>query len=169
MSLSMLRGGDMPNEKNLIPNSERTPEERKRIAAAGGRASGVSRRRKKSLKATMRVILDLPVTGAEDWNELANAGIDQDDYNNQTLMLLGLFRAAANGNVKAVREIRSILQEQTETPLEAKERKLRIEKAAAEVKTMQHDPGEDALQSFLKAIDLSEDEVKELFTDETEE
>ena len=117
----------------------------------------------------MRVILDLPVTGAEDWNELANAGIDQDDYNNQTLMLLGLFRAAVNGNVKAVREIRSILQEQTETPLEAKERKLRIEKVAAEVKTMQHDPGEDALQSFLKAIDLSEDEVKELFTDEAEE
>ena len=169
MSLSMLRGGDMPNEKNLIPNSERTPEERKRIAAAGGRASGVSRRRKKSLKTTMRVILDLPVTGAEDWNELANAGIDQDDYNNQTLMLLGLFRAAVNGNVKAVREIRSILQEQTETPLEAKERKLRIEKVAAEVKTMQHDPGEDALQSFLQAIAPSEDEVKELFTDEAEE
>lgn len=166
---SVMVASNMPNEKNLIPNSERTPEERKRIAAAGGRASGVSRRRKKSLKATMRVILDLPVTGAEDWNELANAGIDQDDYNNQTLMLLGLFRAAVNGNVKAVREIRSILQEQTETPLEAKERKLRIEKAAAEVKTMQHDPGEDALQSFLKAIDLSEDEVKELFTDEAEE
>ena len=40
----------MPNEKNIIPNSERTPEERREIAAAGGRASGVSRRRKRSLR-----------------------------------------------------------------------------------------------------------------------
>lgn len=159
----------MPNEKNLIPNSERTPEERKKIAAAGGRASGVSRRRKKSLKATMRAILDLPVTSQEDYARLSEIGISLEEYDNQTLMLVGLFQAAAAGSVKAVHEIRSILQEQTETPLEAKERKLRIEKAAAEVKAMQHDPGADALQNFLKAVDPSEDEVKELFVDEAEE
>ena len=159
----------MPNEKNLIPNSERTPEERKKIAAAGGRASGVSRRRKKSLKATMRAILDLPVTSQEDYARLAELGVPVEAHDNQTLMLVGLFQAAAAGSVKAVHEIRSILQEQTETPLEAKERKLRIEKAAAEVKAMKHDPGEDALQSFLKAINPVEDEVKELFADEAEE
>ncbi len=159
----------MPNEKNLIPNSERTSEERRKIAAAGGRASGVSRRRKKSLKATMRAILDLPVTSQEDYGRLAELGVPVEEHDNQTLMLVGLFQAAANGSVKAVHEIRSILQEQTETPLEAKERKLRIEKAAAEVKAMQHGPGEDALQSFLKAVDPTEGEVKELFADEAEE
>nr|DAP82313.1 MAG TPA: hypothetical protein [Caudoviricetes sp.] len=159
----------MPNEKNLIPNSERTPEERRKIAAAGGRASGVSRRRKKSLKATMRAILDLPVTSQEDYERLAELGVPVEEHDNQTLMLVGLFQAAAAGNVKAVHEVRAILQEQTETPLEAKERKLRIEKAAAEVKAMQRDPGEDALQSFLKAVDPSEDEVKELFAGEAEE
>lgn len=31
------------NEQNLIPNSERTPEERREIARKGGKASGVSR------------------------------------------------------------------------------------------------------------------------------
>lgn len=169
MPLCVVRGGDMPNEKNLIPNSERTPEERRKIAAAGGRASGVSRRRKKSLKATMRAILDLPVTSQEDYERLAEIGVPVEEHDNQTLMLVGLFQAAAAGNVKAVHEVRAILQEQTETPLEAKERKLRIEKAAAEVKAMQRDPGEDSLQSFLKAVDPSEDEVKELFTDEAEE
>lgn len=167
--MCVVRGGDMPNEKNLIPNSERTPEERRKIAAAGGRASGVSRRRKKSLKATMRAILDLPVTSQEDYERLAELGVPVEEHDNQTLMLVGLFQAAAAGNVKAVHEVRAILQEQTETPLEAKERKLRIEKAAAEVKAMQRDPGEDSLQSFLKAVDPSEDEVKELFAGEAEE
>ena len=156
----------MPNEKNLIPNSERTPEERRQIAASGGRASGVSRRRKKSLKVTMRAILDLPVVTREDFAMLSELGVDQEDYNNQTVMLAGLFRSAANGNVKAVREIRSILQEQTETPLEAKERKLRAEKAAIELKAMKSDPNEDAIQSFLKAVSPTEDDIKELFADE---
>ena len=35
----------MAGEQNLIPISERTPEERKRIAAMGGRASGGVKRR----------------------------------------------------------------------------------------------------------------------------
>ena len=130
---------------------------------------GAGQRRKRSLKATMRAILDLPVTSQEDYERLAELGVPVEKHDNQTLMLVGLFQAAAAGNVKAVHEVRAILQEQTETPLEAKERKLRIEKAAAEVKAMQHDPGEDALQSFLKAVDPSEDEVKELFAGEAEE
>ena len=159
----------MPNENNLIPNSERTPEERRQIAASGGRASGVSRRRKKSLKATMRAILDLPVGTRKDFARLAELGVDQEDYNNQTVMLAGLFRSAANGNVKAVREIRSILQEQTETPLQAKERKLRAEKTAAELNAMKNIPGENAIQSFIRAVNPTEDDIKELFANETEE
>lgn len=95
--------------------------------------------------------------------------IAQEDYDNQTLMLAGLFRAAADGNVKAVREIRSILQEQTETPLEARERKLRAEKAAAELKALKSDPNDDAIQNFLKAVSPTEDDIKELFADEAEE
>lgn len=157
----------MPNEKNLIPNSERTPQERREIAAAGGRASGVSRRRKKSLKATMRAILDLPV-GKADYERLADLGIPVEEQDNQTLMLVGLFRAAADGDVKAVREIRSILQEQLETPLEAKERKLRNDKAAAELKALKNDPSEDAVQGFLRAVSPGKEDIKELFADETE-
>ena len=38
------------NPENIIPNSERTPEERRDIARAGGIASGEARRRKRTLK-----------------------------------------------------------------------------------------------------------------------
>lgn len=156
----------MPNAKNLIPFNQRSESEARECGRLGGIASGVSRRRRKSLKATMRAILDLPVGGKEDFDSLAALGVAQEDFDNQTLMLAGLFRAAADGNVKAVREIRSILQEQTETPLEAKERKLRAEKAAAELKAMKSDPNDDAIQSFLKAVSPTEDDIRELFADE---
>jgi len=50
------------NEQNLIPNSERTPEERHEIAVAGGIASGAARRRKRALKDAVDLFLSLPVT-----------------------------------------------------------------------------------------------------------
>ena len=40
----------MANESNLIPNSKRTPSERRENAKKAGRASGVSRRRRKTFK-----------------------------------------------------------------------------------------------------------------------
>ena len=109
----------------------------------------------------------MPV-GKADYERLADLGIPVEEQDNQTLMLVGLFRAAADGDVKAVREIRSILQEQLETPLEAKERKLRNDKAAAELKALKNDPSEDAVQGFLRAVSPGKEDIKELFADETE-
>ena len=40
----------MGNEKNLVPNSERTPEELKEMTRLGGIASGKARRKKKLMK-----------------------------------------------------------------------------------------------------------------------
>lgn len=50
------------NENNIIPNSERTPEERKRIATAGGIASGEARRKKKAMKEWAKIFGALPVS-----------------------------------------------------------------------------------------------------------
>ena len=47
----------MAGEQNLIPISERTPEERKRIAAMGGRASGVAYRKRKLLRECLAELL----------------------------------------------------------------------------------------------------------------
>lgn len=51
------------NPQNIIPNSERTPEERKAIARAGGIASGEARRRKRTLRQIAEMLADetLPV------------------------------------------------------------------------------------------------------------
>lgn len=44
----------MGNEKNLVLNSERTPEERREIARKGGKASGVSRSFRSAVKKRIR-------------------------------------------------------------------------------------------------------------------
>ena len=93
----------MPNEKNIIPNSERTPEERREIAAAGGRASGVSRRRKKSLREAAELYLSLPVSDKRAWNKLARDGVEPEDVDNQMAIIAGLTIKAAKGDAKAAK------------------------------------------------------------------
>ena len=101
----------MPNEKNLIPSSERTPEERREIATAGGKASGVSRRRKRSLKEAADLYLSLPVSDRRVWNKIARRGVDPDDIDNQMAMIIGLTMAATAGDAKAAKVIVDLLGE----------------------------------------------------------
>lgn len=103
----------MPNEKNIIPNSERTPEERREIAAAGGRASGVSRRRKKSLREAAELYLSLPVSDKRAWNKLARDGVEPEDVDNQMAIIAGLTIKAAKGDAKAAKVLFDLLGEQT--------------------------------------------------------
>lgn len=50
------------NMQNLIPNSERTPEERRRNASKAGKASAEARRGKKNLQELLNVLLSAPAT-----------------------------------------------------------------------------------------------------------
>lgn len=48
------------NPKNLISNAELTPEERVKSARKAGQASGIARRKKKTMKEALLAILDVP-------------------------------------------------------------------------------------------------------------
>ena len=101
----------MPNEKNLIPNDQRTPEERRQNAQKAGIASGVSRRRKRSLKEAADLYLSLPVADRRTWNKIARRGVDPDDIDNQMAMIIGLTMAATAGDAKAAKVIVDLLGE----------------------------------------------------------
>lgn len=101
----------MVNEKNLIPNSERTPEERRRNAAKAGRASGKARRAKKTLRENMELILSLPVKDGRKKEKLEELGIGTDDMSNAMVIAAALFRKAAGGDVSAVKELRDLIGE----------------------------------------------------------
>lgn len=101
----------MANEQNLIPNSERTPEQLRKMAVAGGKASGASRRRKKSLKEAADYFLSLPVTDVKRFNKITKTGVDPEDIDNQMAMVIGLTMAATAGDAKAAKVIVDLLGE----------------------------------------------------------
>lgn len=95
----------MPNEQNLIPMEQRSPEEAREMGRKGGRASGVSRRRKKSLREAADLYLSLPVSNRRAWNKISAEGVDPEDIDNQMAMIVGLTQRAIKGDAKAAKII----------------------------------------------------------------
>lgn len=93
----------MPNERNLIPFDERTESEQREIRSAGGQASGVSRRRKKSLREAAELYLSLPVADKRTWNRLAREGVEPEDVDNQMAIIAGLALKAMKGDSRAAK------------------------------------------------------------------
>ena len=75
---------------NLIPNSERSPEEVRENGRKGGIASGVARRRKKDLREACLAILETEIT--------TKSG---DKMTGSEAMVAKLFQQAMKGNIKA--------------------------------------------------------------------
>ena len=101
----------MPNEKNLIPMDQRSKSEARELGRNGGIASGVSRRRKRSLKEAADLFLSLPVTDTRTFNKMAKAGIDVDDADYQMAVIVGLTMQAAKGDAKAAKAVFDLLGE----------------------------------------------------------
>ena len=101
----------MPNEKNLIPMDQRSKSEARDLGQKGGIASGVSRRRKRSLKEAADLYLSLPVSDRKMWNKISRRGVDPEDIDNQMAMIIGLTMAATAGNAKAAKVIVDLLGE----------------------------------------------------------
>ena len=101
--------------EDLIPFGKRTEDEQKKIAQKGGIASGVSRRRKRSLKEAADLYLSLPVSDQRRWNKIARKGIDPEDVDNQMAIIIGLSEAATAGDARAAKVILDLLGENLTT------------------------------------------------------
>ena len=101
----------MHGEENLIPFSKRSKEEAREQGRIGGKASGESRRRKRSLKEAADLFLSMPVTDTRTFNKMAKAGIDVDDADYQMAVIVGLTMQAAKGDAKAAKAVFDLLGE----------------------------------------------------------
>lgn len=101
----------MGNEKNLVPNEKRTPRERRENARKAGKASGESRRKRKTMRESMEWLLNLPPTTVKDFNKLTKAGFPVEEIDNSQLIVLALFERAKSGDVLAIKELRNIIGE----------------------------------------------------------
>ena len=92
-------------------NSNRTRKQHSEDSRKGGVASGVSRRRKRSLKEAADLFLSMPVTDTRTFNKMAKAGIDVDDADYQMAVIVGLTMQAAKGDAKAAKAVFDLLGE----------------------------------------------------------
>ena len=109
--------GHVANEKNLVPFDKRTESEQRKIASEGGKASGEARRAKKTLREYSDFLLSLPVADRRRWNKMARAGIPPEGCDNKMLVAFALMQQAQAGDVQAVKELRSIIGEDTNAAL----------------------------------------------------
>ena len=99
----------MANEKNLIPNSERTPSELREICSKGGKASGAARRRKRSLREAADLLLSLPVKDPDALDRMLGAGVPVEDADYQMAVVVGMTIGAMNGDSKSARVLMEML------------------------------------------------------------
>lgn len=102
----------MANEENLKPfTSDQSREEAAKNGRKGGIASGVSKRRKKTMREVAEFLANQPVTNNAIKKSVKAfaAGVDEDDIDLQLAVTMGLFQAAIKGNVAAYQEIAKTL------------------------------------------------------------
>lgn len=109
-------------EDNLISLADRTTEEQRKIAIAGGKASGEARREKASLKKSIKWLLeesDIRITKGPIYEEYLKQGIDISKLTPAQLATIGLWAGAVASkqeNYKTLMEANEEKVENTDTP-----------------------------------------------------
>ena len=91
---------EMANTENLVPNSARTPSERRENARRAGIASGVARRAKKTMGALLELAFEKIIT-----NDKGKTG------NGKDLTAAELVLKCANGDLEAIKLAAKLLGE----------------------------------------------------------
>ena len=113
----------MGNEKNLIPNSERTPEELRAMTRKGGINSGKARRKKANLKKAFEAILEADVKSDKIKQQLENMGFEA---TNEMALAMVMMQKAMKGDVRAFEQISKLTSIDTKDSLDRKEQRERI-------------------------------------------
>lgn len=91
-----------PQDKNLVPLTERSPEEAQAIRSAGGKASQEKRRQQQQMSDLLALYSGMPITDKRRANRLMKMGIPPEELTQKLLVADGLMRAAQAGNAYAI-------------------------------------------------------------------
>ena len=154
----------MANEKNLIPNDARTPNERRVNAQKAGIASGRTRRAKKEQKAIILNILSLPLKkgSIDEIQTLADAQGANLTVNEA--IVIAQISKALRGDTKAAQYIRDTAGQNTidnkHLDLEKKRLELEVIKLEQEIRRLEDRPEDEHIDNtFVDALNRSCEEV----------
>lgn len=100
------------NEKNLIPNNERTPSERRENARKAGIASGQARREKKTIQKILADLLDGQIKDSPQFAKLASKmGVESDKSVKDIFTMVCLLNSVKSGNLGDLERLSKLLGE----------------------------------------------------------
>ena len=153
----------MANEQNLKP--VKTKSEARERGRNGGKASGAARRRKADFRKTLNLLLTTKIDSPE-WTPVLEAlGLDS---TLESAVNAAVIKKALEGNVQAYIAIRDTLGQTTKSQEDLEEQKIRTDRAKRARDQEVGDTGEENenIQSFLKAMNPTEEEMKNIFDEE---
>lgn len=98
--------------ENLIPQSERTKSEQRKIAQKGGIASGKARREKKLMRETLDMLLSMPIKNGKlaDVDDIRSfAAIKGKNISVQEAIMIAQIQKAMKGDTKAAEYVRDTI------------------------------------------------------------
>ena len=137
------------NEKNLVPNSERSPSELREMRKNGGKKSGETRRRKKALKSLMNDLLSSDIVNDDIYNSTVDMGCNDPTYG--AAVVAAMVRQAALGDTKAFNAIVDLIGEGSS----GERVKLQKKQVALQEKKLSGEEEQTPDDGFLSALDGS--------------
>ena len=108
----MLLWGGKVNDKNLIPNSERSPKEVRENGRKGGIASGKARREKKTIQKILAELLDSEIKDSPQFAKLASKmGVESDKSVKDIFTMVCLLNSVKSGNLGDLERLSKLLGE----------------------------------------------------------
>lgn len=160
----------MPGYENIKEKGfdHRTTEELRELSVSGGKASGEARRKKANFRKTLNALLTTPIDSPE-WTPVLEAmGLDS---TLESALNMAMIKEGLSGNVKAYEAIAKYSGQSSSTEADEREQKIRTDRAerAKEMETGDTDSADENIQSFLNAMNPSQEDVDKLFPDEEPE
>lgn len=87
-----------PQDRNLIPFDQRSPEEAFAIRSAGGKASQEAKKKKKAMAELLRMYADMPSSNKKLTKQLKNMGFEEDDLTQRLEVVDAIMKRAKKGD-----------------------------------------------------------------------
>lgn len=144
---------------------KRTTEERRELAIKAGKASGEARRRKADFRKTLNQLLTAEIDSPEWTPLLESLGLDS---TLETALNMAMIKEGLAGNVKAYEAVAKFAGQSAQTEADEEEQRIRTDRAkrARDQEIGDNDGSEENIQSFLRAMKPSQEEMNNLFAEE---
>ncbi len=103
------KGREVKEASNLIPLSERSKEERQRIAKMGVEARKKKKEQNMALQNCMRQLLEMKTNSDKKKQILRSFGFTDEELTNRSLLMVALFQKGISGDVSAIKEITNMM------------------------------------------------------------